>query len=84
MRKIFVYERVQQVLEVLVANPYSALWDLIEDFEYNGHIIKVKSSHQLRQVIIDGAYQYIGGDITIWSNGVNYTPMEYIKVLLNA
>lgn len=84
MKRIYSFERVQEVFDALNANPYSALWDLIDDFEYNGHIIRIKDSHQLRQVIIDGVYEHIGGNITIEAKHVTYKPMEYVRLLLES
>lgn len=75
-------DRVMDMLKILGENEYSLLWDLVEDFQCNGHMISVKNSRQFKQVIIDGVYQHIGGNITIVANDKNYTPLEYVKTIL--
>ena len=70
-------------LKILADNPYALLWELVEDFECNGHKISVKDSTQYKCVVIDNAYQHIGGNISITAYGKTYDdPLDYIKALL--
>lgn len=84
MRKVHSIDYVIDALKILADNEYSLLWDLTEDFEFNGHKISVKDSHQLKSVIIDGRYEYIGNDRTIVSQyGVTYhSGLDYVRDLL--
>lgn len=82
MQKFYTVDWAMGIFKILNDNPYSPIWTVIEDFSINGHIISVKNSHQLRQVIVDGKYEYIGGSIIINRNGVDYAPLEYLKKLL--
>ena len=83
MRKVHDLEYALDALRILADNEYSLLWDLVEDFEVNGHKISVKSSNQFKSVIIDGKYEKIGGNMTIVANGKTYTdPIDYVRDLL--
>lgn len=82
MKETFSVARAMNVLEILGEHPYSLLWDLTDDFRVNGHIIEVKRSHQLFQVIIDGKYEYVGGEIVINVNGRDYTSLENVRRIL--
>lgn len=76
-------EYVLASLKILADNPYALLWELVEDFECNGHKISVKDSHQYQSVIIDNAYEHIGGNISITAYGKTYDdPLDYVKALL--
>lgn len=82
MKEMYSVSYVISILEVLAENPYNGIWSLVEDIRINGHTISVKRSNQLRQVVIDGVYQHIGGNITINREGVTYKPLEYVEKLL--
>jgi hypothetical protein len=84
MKKVHGIGYVMDALELLANNEYSLLWELTEDFEFNGHKISVKDSNQFKSVIIDGRYEYIGNDRTIVSQyGVTYrSGLLYVRDLL--
>lgn len=83
MKRVHSVDYVIDALKVLADNEYSLLWELVDDFECNGHKISVKSSNQFKSVIIDGVYQRIGGDVTIVANGKTYKdPLDYVRDIL--
>lgn len=82
MKKIHTLNYLLSALKELAENPYSLLWELCDDMEYNGHIIQVKNSRQYCSVIIDGRYQRIGGRCTIVYDDITYAPLEYVEYLL--
>lgn len=82
MTKLHNMETVLEVLTILASNPYATIWQLIDDIEYNGHIISAKRSNQLLHVVIDNVYEQIGGPGEYVVNGKSYKPLEYIEMLL--
>ena len=82
MRDVKSIDRVLDMFRTLAENEYSLLWGMIEDFTCNGHEISVKDSHQFNHVIIDNAYYRIGGNVTIGVGDKTYTPLEYIRIVL--
>lgn len=68
-------------LALLAQDEYSFLWQVIEDFECNGHIVSVKGSKQWNHIIVDDVYYRIGGKGTISRSGDpnQYTYLEYLK-----
>lgn len=82
MKNVYILDRVMDMFKILADNEYSLLWDLVEDFTINGHEVSIKESHQFKQVIIDGRYESIGGIGAVISNGVTYTPLEYVRHIL--
>ena len=82
MKKLSV-DRAKGAFEALIANAYGPLWDLVDDFEVNGHTIRVKDSNQYLSVIIDNRYERIGGNCTIVAHGITYNePLDYVMTLL--
>lgn len=78
-------DRAKKVFEALITDDYGygALWDLIDDFECNGHTISVKGSNQHLSVIIDNCYHKIGGKCTVVDNGIIYNnPLDHVMALL--
>ena len=82
MKEMFSIDYVMDMLKVLADNPYSALWNLVEDFTFNGHIVSVQRSTQYKHIIIDNVYRSIGDHVTIVSNGNEYSSLEYVKEIL--
>lgn len=84
MKKVYSLDCVKDMFSMLADNEYSLAWELIEDFEINGHIVSIKDSTQFKSVIIDGRYVRIGGNTTIQVNGTGkiYEPLEYAMMLL--
>lgn len=82
MNKLYGIAYVMDMLKVLADHPYSALWTLVEDFTFNGHFVSVKNSTWLRHIIIDNVYHSISEDVTIVSDGKNYSALEYVQELL--
>lgn len=68
------------IINFLGANPYSALWSMIDKFAVNGHVVDVKGSTQWSQVVIDNRYVSIKNGVIY--KGKAYAPLEYIKHLL--
>lgn len=85
LKRVNSVDYVCDALKVLADNEYSLLWDLVDDFECNGHKISVKDSSQFKSVIIDGVYQRIGGNTTIQDmDGTIYKdPLDYVRKLLS-
>ena len=82
--KRFSTNATKEIFETLRANAYSPLWLLVDDFQCNGHTIRVKDSSLFLSVIIDNCYQRIGGNCTIVANGVTYSdPLDYVMTLIN-
>lgn len=82
IKTIFSIDYALEALKILDENPYSALWRLTDDFIVNGHVISVKHSNQLMQVVIDGRYEHIGGNILIYRDNKKYEPLEYVRALI--
>ena len=72
-------EYVEKLFEELAKDPYSYLWHVVGDFEINGHEVKITSSTQMHQVIIDNAYVRIGlpGTGCMIADGKQFTNLEY-------
>lgn len=74
--------RAYDVFKILSDNPYSALWDLTEDFSVNGHTVSVKRSTQYKHVIIDGRYESISENYVMSSQGKDYKGLDWVMHLL--
>ncbi|MBQ2856661.1 MAG: hypothetical protein IJE78_05980 [Bacteroidaceae bacterium] len=82
MTHIPVYNKdyVQKLFEELAKDPYSYLWQVVGDFEINGHEVMITSSSQFKQVIIDNVYVRVGvpGEgCVITTDGRKLTNLEY-------
>lgn len=84
MKKVYSLIMARDMFEMLANNPYSLAWELIEDFEVNGHTVSVKRSTQFKSVIIDNRYVCIGDHITVHFKGKIYTPLEYAMMILES
>lgn len=82
MTKFNTIDSVLDVLTILAENPYSMIWETVDDIEFNGHIISAKRSNQLNHVIIDHVYKAIGGPGEYVVNNKSYKPLEYVKMIL--
>ena len=81
MKKFANLDYVIDMFKLLSENPYSALWEIADDFEINGHIVSIKKSSQFNHVIVDGRYVTISGYVQ--ENGISYTGTAYIRNILS-
>lgn len=82
MKNFHTIDYVIDLFKILEREPYSAIWDLCEDFTINGHTVSVKNSTQYKSVIIDNIYQSIANGHTVCYKGKNYEAIDYVKMLL--
>lgn len=80
MKNIYSVDRAMEVIKKLAENQYSALWDLVEDFEINGHVVSIKNSTQFGHIIVDHAYMRITDGCTLYADGKTYEhPIDYVR-----
>lgn len=84
MKNFHTVDYVIDLFKILNREPYSGIWDLCEDFTINGHTVSVQKSTQYKHVIIDGIYQSISDSHTVCYKGVNYTALDYVKMILES
>ena len=74
-----------KIFKILSQNYYSSIWSLIEDFEVNGHIVKVKSSTLWNHVIIDNGFVPLSEDTVITAvNGKTYNGLDFARHILES
>lgn len=83
MKHVSGIDYAMDMLKVLAENEYSLLWDLVDDFEINGHVVSIKDSKRLNHIIIDNAYHSIGGLGYVMVGDAIYDPLDYVEMILS-
>lgn len=90
MKKVFQKEQLRSVFEALGKDPYSLLWQVVDDMAFEGHTIEVQSSRQFYHVVIDGGYYRIAPNDGTFSCGrtdipdKRFTPLDYVMEVVLA
>ena len=82
MQKINSLKAVKDIFDLLVDNQYNLAWNLMEDFECNGHVVRIKNRPAWTGVVIDDCVVDIGNHIT-YADGHKFKGREYAMYLLN-
>ena len=70
------------IFKVLADNEYSLIWEVVEDFEVNGHVVSVQRSNRRKHVIIDNTYVSIEENVTTHVGDNRYEGLEYVEYRL--
>lgn len=71
-----------KIFSKLAEDVYSPLWELIEDFLVNGHLVQTKHRDYWYSVHIDRQNYRISGNCSYIVDGKEYTALEYVKAVL--
>ena len=82
MQKLTI-DMTMEIIDMIANNIYSVMWDLVEDFQCNGHIVRVKNRPYWYSVIIDDRIVSINPSQTIYSNDVKYVGYDYARHILS-
>ena len=82
MQKLTI-DMTMEIIDMIANNIYSVMWDLVEDFQCNGHIVRVKNRPYWYSVIIDDRIVSINPSQTIYSNDVKYVAYDYARHILS-
>lgn len=82
MQKLTI-DMTMEIIDMIANNIYSVMWDLVEDFQCNGHIVRVKNRPYWYSVIIDDRIVSINPSDTIYSNDVKYVGFDYARHILS-
>lgn len=72
-----------EVFDMLANDIYSVVWDLIEPFQCNGHIVRVKNRPYWYSVVIDDRIVSINPSQIIYSNDIKYVGYDYARHILS-
>ena len=83
MQKINSLEAVKRIFDLLADDYYNLVWGLVEDFECNGHIVRIKNRPTWTSVIIDDGVVDVGKHVTMYADGKKFKGSEFAIYLLN-
>lgn len=83
MQKIHSIDAVKRIFDLLADDYYNLVWDLVEDFECNGHIIRIKDRSTWTGVVIDDCSVDVGKHVIYSVDGKHFKGSEYAAYLLS-
>ena len=83
MQKINSVDAVKRIFDLLADDYYNLVWGLVEDFECNGHIVRIKNRPTWTGVIIDDGVVDVGKHVTYIVGDKEFKGSEYAIYLLN-
>jgi len=84
MQKIHDLNAVKRIFDLLASDYYNLVWDLVEDFECNGHIVSIRNRSTWTGVIIDNRVVDVGKKTANYQVGdKKFKGSEYAIYLLS-